>query len=221
MRRFWLGLLVFGIAATLGAGQALAAIDPNGSFGFIGIGNITVDTGDITNATASKTLPATEIVNTVSPTFNSSPNNLGIVAGAPVTLGYLVLPIPHPLNTLTPIAPLTVMVPSAGTAGTLTFTFTDTITKSLTSTGATTAGGFVVGYAGTLTGDTSGTFNLGIAATLSESCSQSQTGAVINCSETIAVPSSLTVPEPGSLLLLGSGLLAAAIAGRRMRVKKG
>ena len=87
MRKFLLSLA--GAAASVAfaaATPANAVIGPNGSFGFVAIGTITVDTGDITLATATKTLPSPLIINTMLGTYLGNPNNLELTLGQTVNL---------------------------------------------------------------------------------------------------------------------------------------
>jgi hypothetical protein len=73
-----LGLSLAGVAAAVGlavaAQPAHATTSPNGSFGFVATGTITVDTGDITLATAFKTLPSALNINTALGTYLGNPN---------------------------------------------------------------------------------------------------------------------------------------------------
>ena len=134
-------------------------------------------------------------VNTVPPTFLGNPNNLGIAAGDAVTLSDYTLPITSGAVNFT-----------LDVNG-LTLSFTDAELKNLVASGLASSGGFLTQFTGTLTADTSNTFNLGTAANLSQACTQDQAGAAINCSDTVSISPGLRVPEPASMALLGSALL--------------
>ena len=86
-----------------------------------------------------------------------------------------------------------------GAGGTLTFDFTSGRTNTRVATAPGQAGSFAEQFLGTLSADTTSTFTLGISADFSESCSQASPGAVINCSDTVSIPSAVTfTPEPTS-----------------------
>jgi hypothetical protein len=129
-----LGFALAGLAAVLMTGEAYAApIGANGSFGFIPFGTVSVSTVNISTTTMDKVLPASEMVNTLTDPFMGQPDNLGVAVMHAVTLGYLTIPMPHPLGIFTSLAtPLTVSVPtSVGVGGTLTFTYTSEETTAL------------------------------------------------------------------------------------------
>jgi hypothetical protein len=99
--------------AALMAGEAYAVpIPANGSFRFVPFGSVRVDTDNISTTTMDKVLPASEMVNILTDPFMGHPNNLGVAVTDAVTLGYLTIPVPHPLGTPTLLAtPMTVSVP--------------------------------------------------------------------------------------------------------------
>jgi hypothetical protein len=182
-------------SAVLGSSPARALPAAHGSFGFVPLGAVVADTGDLTPATATLTYPARSFVNTVAPG-----GNLPVSLLDAVTFSSDVFHFAPGLGSM-PVD-LTVSVDGL----TLTFTRERTFDHQANFLSA--------NYTGTLT-DASGLFATGTPATLSLGCDQAGHGAAIDCSNTTALVVG-PIAEPGTLGLLGAALLGFIALRRRV-----
>jgi hypothetical protein len=202
--------LIRTVAATtilgLGALTNTASATTILSFGVTGVGNYTVNTGNITAATTSKTLPATELIGgTTTPTAFAA---AGLTTGGAATFSQLTFP-----TIGGPITPFTL---SAGTLG-LQLTFTNISSVSIVPSGATSNGSISEQFNGNVTGGvgTAAQF-VGQTVSISETCTQTSIGASITCSESVLTPGlPVTTPEPSSVALIGIALAGFAALRRR------
>src|SRR5215470_8189426 len=185
-------LIRIAVLAALGIGVATSASAATVlSFGVTGVGSYTVDTVDISLATTTKSIPVIEVVSgtTTPATFALA----GLANGLPVLFSTLTFSTVNGADVFTL------------TAGLLTFSFTTVSNVQLVATTATAQGSISEQFNGTVTGDLSlGSTFLGQTVSISETCTQTNLGASITCSESVLTngPLNLT-PEPASLALIG------------------
>ena len=178
------------------------------SFGVTGVGSYTVNTGNITAATANKTMPSTELIGgTTTPAAFAA---AGLTTGGAATFSVLTFN-----TTAGPITPFTL---SAGTLG-LVFTFTNISSVFIVPSGANSNGSISQQFNGSVTGGTGTAAQfVGQTASISETCTQTAIGASITCSESVLTPGLPSqVPEPTSMALFGAGLAALGALRRRRK----
>jgi hypothetical protein len=172
------------------------------TFGINLIGSVTLDTPNISAATTTKFIPTADLVSSCAGAVGACAA-AGIVAGGAATFST------GTLNTFVGPDAFTI------SAGSQVYSFSNVVLATIVASTATSAGSISLQFDGFVTTDPTGLF-LGQTVTLSQSCTQASTGAIITCNESVITPGiPVETPEPMSLALVGMGLVALGFIRRK------
>lgn len=204
MRKIW---LLGGALAAMVVGTSAAMAGPTyGTFTVGVLGNVTTTPSNTSlSSITSFTLPSGgEQVTGLPSTYENNTNVFTSILSlsAPVTVSPLTLPVPTVGTQVTENLPTAYLnFGPTSTSGSHRFAFT---LKSLSS-------GFSNGsldlYGSGLFSDLTGTLGTNLPASYAFSLSQTNSTSAVSYSGTFSVPPATPVSEPGSLLLLGTGVL--------------